>query len=103
MKPKHIEIVGSFLAIRWDDGGESVVALEDLRRSCPCAHCSGEPDVTGRIRRPSRQPTYDERSFEARGWEMVGQYALQMVWGDGHDTGIYTWSLLRELGRRGED
>ncbi len=33
----------------WDDGHESYYPLEDLRRACPCAVCSGEPDLFGRM------------------------------------------------------
>jgi len=30
--------------------------------------------------------------------EPVGQYAVRLVFDDGHDTGLYTWKYLRELG-----
>jgi DUF971 family protein len=33
-----------------------------------------------------------------RGWQIVGGYALQPSWGDGHGTGLYTFALLRRLG-----
>ncbi len=29
--------------------------------------------------------------------EVIGNYALQLVWGDGHKFGIYTWEYLRQL------
>ena len=29
---------------------------------------------------------------------LVGNYALKILWSDGHDTGLYTWELLRKLG-----
>ena len=31
--------------------------------------------------------------------EPVGRYAVRIVFDDGHDTGLYTWGYLRELGR----
>lgn len=32
--------------------------------------------------------------------EPVGHYAIKLVFDDGHDTGLYTWGLLQELGER---
>jgi DUF971 family protein len=34
--------------------------------------------------------------------EPVGHYAVRIIFGDGHDSGLYTWSYLRELGRERE-
>src|SRR5262245_25917585 len=42
MKPVDIQQIGDELAIKWDDGAESFVKLEKLRRRCPCAGCKGE-------------------------------------------------------------
>lgn len=95
--PEHLEIVGDFLAARWSDGTESVVSLEALRRACPCAHCAGEPDVTGAVRRPLARPLLTPASFQVRGTERIGSYALAFEWGDGHRTGIYSWDLIRAL------
>jgi len=36
-------------------------------------------------------------SFELRGWQFVGGYALQLTWGDGHSTGLYSYPYLRRL------
>ena len=102
VQPAQIEVVGSFLAVRWDDDTESIAGLETLRRVCPCAHCSGEPDVTGQIRRAAAPPVLNERSFDVTQIERVGQYAISITWGDGHSTGIYTWDLIREVARREE-
>jgi DUF971 family protein len=37
------------------------------------------------------------RSYTIQSLELVGNYALQPVWDDGHHTGIYTWEFLRDL------
>ena len=66
-----------------------------LRRSCPCATCGGEPDVLGNISRPS--VSYTENSFKLAGFQTVGGYTLQLQWGDGHGTGIYSFQYLRRL------
>jgi len=93
--PLAVQKIGSELAISWSDGPESFLPIERLRRSCPCARCGGEPDVMGHVERP--QVTYGDRSFELMGWQTVGGYALQMHWGDGHNTGLYAYSYLRRL------
>jgi len=97
LQADHIEQIGDFLAIRWNDGAESAVPLEDLRRNCPCAGCSGEPDVTGAVRMPTHRAPLTSQSFELRGFERVGAYAIALTWGDGHASGIFGWDLLRSL------
>lgn len=96
LEPNNVQLIGSELAIQWNDGSESFVPLDLLRRACPCAGCGGEPDVLGRLERP--QVSYTARSFELVGWEVVGGYALQLRWGDGHSSGIYSYPYLRRLG-----
>jgi len=49
---ENIAVVGGELAIAWSDGKESYLDLDRLRRACPCASCSGEPDALGRVARP---------------------------------------------------
>ncbi|CAN5769208.1 hypothetical protein BH20VER1_BH20VER1_29860 [soil metagenome] len=95
IEPKQLQLIGNELAIEWNDGAESYLVLELLRRACPCAGCGGEPDVLGKLVRP--QVSYTAASFELRGWNLVGGYALQPQWGDGHGTGIYTYQYLRRL------
>ena len=94
--PTSIQHIGDELAISWNDDGETFIRLVDLRRACPCAVCGGEPDVLGNIDRP--EVTYIAASFELRGWQLVGGYALQPTWGDGHGTGLYSFAFLRRLG-----
>ncbi len=94
--PLAVEKIGNELAIAWDDGRESFLELEVLRRNCPCASCAGEPDVTGEIVRP--QVHYVPASFELVSWQAVGGYAIQPRWGDGHSSGLYSYALLRSLG-----
>jgi len=97
LEPTNIQQIGNELAIHWSDGVESYFGLELLRRACPCAACGGEPDVLGNISRP--QLSYSERSFQLTGFDLVGGYALQPRWADGHSTGIYSFTYLRRLGQ----
>jgi DUF971 family protein len=94
--PRNIQQIGDQLAIAWSDGTESFFSLEAMRRACPCAACGGEPDVLGNIERPN--VVYTAQSFELRGYQMIGGYALQPTWADGHGTGLYTFSFLQRLG-----
>src|ERR1700674_1091672 len=92
---KNVQLIGGELAIQWDDGWGSYLPLGRLRRACPCASCGGEPDVLGNISRPD--VSYTPSSFELLGWEMIGGYALQPRWRDGHSTGLYSFQYLRRL------
>ncbi len=92
---KTVQKIGNELAIAWSDGVESYLALEAMRRACPCATCGGEPDVMGHVIRPD--VSYTPASFELAGWEVVGGYGLQPRWADGHRTGIYSYAYLRKL------
>src|SRR6201981_1154751 len=84
LEPTNIQQIGNELAIHWNDGKESYFDLQFLRRACPCAACGGEPDVLGNILRP--QVSYSSESFELAGFDIVGGYALQPRWRDGHST-----------------
>jgi len=95
IRSEQVEVIGDQLAIRWNDGQESFLPLELLRRACPCAACGGEPDVLGQVNRPV--VTYSPASFRLEGFVPVGGYALSLRWGDGHSTGIYSLAYLRRL------
>jgi DUF971 family protein len=95
LEPTNIQQIGNELAIAWNDGAESYFELEILRRACPCAGCGGEPDVLGNVLRP--EVGYTDRSFQLTGFDLVGGYALQPRWADGHSSGIYSFTYLRRL------
>lgn len=80
------------LKIVWKDGHESLYPVRLLRLACRCAHCIDEH--TGRpILRPESVPA-DVRPVRVNA---VGRYALAFEWSDGHDSGITTYELLREI------
>ena len=74
--------------IVWDDGQRCELPHEILRGYCPCATCQGH---SGTI---AFQPG---GNLELREIERVGNYALSLAWGDGHSSGIYTFTYLRRL------
>jgi DUF971 family protein len=83
------------LLIEWSDGAVHHIPFDVLRRACPCAACKGEFGYRGRFASdPELHPGEDELADIS----LVGAYGLNAVWADGHNTGIYTYERLRELG-----
>lgn len=95
IKLQNLAMIGNEVALAWEDGVESYLTFETLRKACPCAACQGEPDVTGMVVVP--HVVYNERSFQLLRHEMMGGYAIQFFWADGHSTGIYSYDFLRRL------
>ena len=96
MQPADIQQIGEELAIKWDDGSESFISLERLRRCCPCAGCKGEMDVMGNLYKGPEKPL-SSAAFRLLRIERVGTYAVQPVWADGHATGIYSFDYLKRV------
>ena len=93
--PVRFDYEGRALYIEWDDGQRSLIPFDLLRRACPCAECSGEFEFRGRFAtKPELEPGEDELADIA----LVGNYGLNVIWANGHSTGIYTYERLRELG-----
>ncbi|HYG23016.1 MAG TPA: DUF971 domain-containing protein [Verrucomicrobiae bacterium] len=96
MQPADIQQIGNELAIKWSDQTESFVPLEKLRRSCPCAGCKGEVDIMGQLHKgPNRVLT--PPAFELASMQVVGGYGIQPRWKDGHNSGIFSFDLLKRL------
>lgn len=88
------------LLIDWSDGTQREYSFRELRDACPCATCrekrsSPEPEPGG-----LRVLSLDEtRPLKVLGMDPVGNYAYQINFSDGHDTGIYSLDLLRRIGK----
>jgi DUF971 family protein len=100
MRPIDLQTIGDELAIKWDDGSETYVRLETLRRACPCAGCKGELDVMGNLHKGPERPL-TAQSFQLIRIQWVGGYAVQPVWGDGHNSGLYAFDTLRKMAATG--
>jgi DUF971 family protein len=85
------------MVIEWEGGHRSVYSGEQLRWACPCAECRGEAGAPGRL---SRVKTLDPAELRIQDVSLVGQYALQIAFQSGHATGLYTFTLLRNLDSR---
>jgi DUF971 family protein len=86
------------LVIKWSDGAECHYPLDNLREACPCVECRGGHENMGRATDPENILSLTPaRSYQIDTVELVGNYALQPFWEDGHHTGIYTWEYLKRL------
>lgn len=86
--------VGGEIVVVWGDGHESYYPGAALRKACSCAACKGEQHLFGRATLPTLTPL-KPHAFMPVAARLVGNYGLQVTWGDGHDHGIYVLDDLR--------
>ncbi len=96
-KPENIQLVGNMVAIRWQDGREDYLPMDQLRALSPSAENVGEPDLFGRIRGGDSRTEFPD--ITVTDWEPVGNYALRFTFSDGHNTGLYSFDYLRRIGK----
>lgn len=84
------------LGITWTDGVENRYDVVELRRNCPCASCVDE--MTG-VRTLKREDVPEDT--RPKSIDSVGRYAMAFQFSDGHNTGIYSFDLLRKLANTG--
>jgi len=80
------------LTVAFSDGAEYQYRTAILRGYCPCAHCQGHgslPHVWNPIR--------DESAITVSDISQVGNYAICIAWEDGHNTGVYSFEMLRTI------
>ncbi len=88
-----VERAAGTLTIVWADDHVSTYRLAWLRQVCPCASCNEarraaqEDPLQLRVGPPPSDQVVDAA--------LVGNYALRLIWADGHDTGIYSFAALR--------
>jgi DUF971 family protein len=103
MIPVKIKILEKTnLLIVWDDETKSLIDIKYLRKECPCAVCKGET-VLLKTYRPAKTTAEHPESFIIKNIQPVGEYAIQIIWKDGHDSGIFTWEYLKELDKSQDD
>ena len=79
------------LEVRFADGMNARLSAEFLRVHSPSAEVKGHAAGEGIL-------VTGKESVNVASIEPVGRYAVRIVFDDGHDTGLYSWSLLREYG-----
>ena len=88
------------LLIGWSDGQKRQYGFAELRMSCPCATCR-EKQV-GQAAQPTNAlpvlSLQEAQPVRVSAMKPMGNYAYSIDFNDGHDTGIFTFEHLRELG-----
>ncbi|HUE70186.1 MAG TPA: DUF971 domain-containing protein [Pirellulaceae bacterium] len=87
------------LEIQWSDGVTRRYRFRELRGACPCATCREKRNALPPD--PMSLPVLSQAELaplSITGMKPVGNYAYTIAFSDGHDTGIFSFSLLRELG-----
>lgn len=79
------------LDIQFDDGETLSIPFELLRVESPSAEVQGHAAHQKKL-------VAEKRRVQVTGAEPVGRYAVRLTFDDGHDSGIYSWRYLRELG-----
>jgi DUF971 family protein len=79
------------LEVAFDDGARFELPLELLRVYSPSAEVKGHG--------PGQETlVLGKQDVGIKAMEAVGQYAIRLIFDDGHDTGLYSWKYLHELG-----
>ena len=87
--PQDISLKSDCLSIVWSDARCTEFKYWPLRLQCPCASCVEE--MTGR---KLLVPTSVPADVIVVDYFLVGKYAIQFLWSDGHSSGIYTYKML---------
>jgi DUF971 family protein len=94
-KDLRVKLSEQRLYIDWKDGRSSVFSLGELRRVCPCAACRTEREQ--QTANPLRILKADPSGLRVVNARLVGHYAIQLEWSDGHNTGLFDFRFLRSL------
>lgn len=91
MRPREVRRIDAEarLQILWDDGHQSSLAYDHLRRNCRCSRCRAAAQQGASAPVLAGITVAEISEF--------GGYALRFHFSDGHDTGIYPWEYLLEL------
>lgn len=101
LTPVRLAIVDEQLVIEWSDSQEFKYTFAALRDACPCATCrekksadKDKPANPFQILKPA-----EAAPVRVVGMKPIGNYAYGIAFSDGHDTGIYSMEVLRQLGQ----
>jgi DUF971 family protein len=85
----------AMLTVSFDSGDRFALPAEYLRVESPSAEVQGHGPG-------HKQIVSGKKGVKIAGLEPVGNYAVRILFDDGHDTGLYSWDYLRELGAEQE-
>ena len=85
------------ITLTWEGGEQSTVSNAALRRACNCALCVDEM-----TRQPLLDPASVPMDIHAEKISIIGNYAIMVDWSDGHNTGFFPYSVVKELAKKAE-
>jgi DUF971 family protein len=102
MKPQPTKIKRgpNGFTIQWNDGHLSEYSHTLLRQKCPCARCKRLRQGKEPLRVLPSDDFYE--NLQLSDIQIVGRYAIRLIWSDGHRTGIYPFELLRRWSETSE-
>ena len=87
-----------YVEITWNNGKVIKYPLKFLRDESPDAGNKGETILWKHYPAPRKTAPLKPEAYQVEKIEMVGNYAVQILWKDGYDYGIYSWDLLEQYG-----
>ena len=93
--PTRIDVIGNTLALHWLNGEESFIEAPLLRTHSPSAENKGETDIFGKVSGGQEKTEYP--NIKIIKVSSIGNYAIRILFSDGHSTGIFSWDYLRQL------
>jgi len=96
VQPTNLSLFEGVLTIEWSDKTARRYDVSELRNACPCATCNTERE---RSEQRPYEPAAAAEDLNIRQMLPVGNYAYNIRFTDGHETGIFTLELLQKLGR----
>ena len=81
------------LSVQFNDGFQTQLSAELLRVESPSAEVQGHSVEQKKI-------IHEKQNVKIIGIEYIGNYAVRLLFDDGHETGIYSWVLLYDYGVR---
>jgi DUF971 family protein len=85
------------LRIEWADDHHCEMPYGDIRKACPCTTCTHEREEADQGLIVVREVAPHDSPLQINEISLIGAYAVNLAWSDGHDSGIYSFRLLREL------
>ena len=100
-RPKHLDLKkDKGLSVEWQDGSKSFYPVDHLRKWSPSADARmlrEEMQKNPLTVLPASVAASAGEPLKATGAELVGNYAIRIIFSDGHDTGIYSWQYLKQI------
>lgn len=94
-KDLKVQLKEQKLTILWANGRTSVYPLGKLRGLCPCATCRSEREQASN--NPLAILKSDPSDLRVTTARLIGNYAIQFDWSDGHNAGMFEFGFLRTL------